>query len=107
MTSLGRRIVPVLLLALVLVPVLGGAAWGGVEKFTFTDVTLVDGETVITCAVIEANIKQTNKRTTGYCGYFTDGYAESLGYYFNDFSQEANAENLLAFCERWFPDRFV
>ncbi|HEX6207151.1 MAG TPA: hypothetical protein VF058_02220 [Actinomycetota bacterium] len=111
MTSLARRTLPVLVLALVLVPVLGGAASAKVEKFTFTDVLLVDGDgTEISGAVIEANVKQTNKRTTGYCGYFTEGYQESLGYYFNDFTVDPDQElgdQLLRFCQRWFPDRFV
>jgi hypothetical protein len=46
------------------------------------------------------------KRTTIYCGYFTDDYRESLGYYFDDSPVAAPTESdVLDFCLEEFPNR--
>jgi hypothetical protein len=55
---------------------------------------------------IEASVKDVNKRTTTYCGYFTDGYMESMGHYFDDSPvAEPTESDLLDFCLEEFPNR--
>ncbi|MGH2681939.1 MAG: hypothetical protein ACRDIX_01740 [Actinomycetota bacterium] len=106
MTSFVRRAIPVLVLALALVPVLGAGATAKVTKYTFNDVVLTDADGTEIVGEIEASIKDVNKRTTMYCGYFSDDYEESLGYYFDDSPvADPTEQDLIDFCLRWFPDR--
>ena len=81
---------------------LAGTAQAKVTKFTFNDVTFPDGTT----GEIEASVKLTNKSQLVYCGYFSAGYAESLGYYeeFTD-SPPADASAVETFCLQHFGDR--
>lgn len=98
-----RRITTTVLTAFLLVMLLALPAFAPVEKFTFNDVTLPDGQT----GEIEASVKiLTNKDDSVNCSYFTDDYQESLGYYF-DFVQPAplDAASVLEFCLDNFDER--
>jgi hypothetical protein len=80
-------------------------AAASVIKFTFNDVTLPDGQV----GEIEASVKiLKNKPDSVYCGYFTDDYEESLGYYF-DFHEPAptEADAVLQICLDEFGERNV
>ena len=56
-------------------------AKGGVDKFTFQGVTLVDGDRVVEDAVIEASVKDQKKDKNDWtnCSYFTEGWGDHLG----------------------------
>ena len=72
-------------------------------KFTFNDVTLPDGQT----GEITAGVRVLkNKPDSVTCGYFTDDYRASLGYYF-DFHEPAptDADDVLAVCLEEFDER--
>jgi hypothetical protein len=75
-----------------------------VTKFTFSDVTYSDGTT----GEIEASVKNTNKSHLTYCGYFSDDYQESLGYYqdFSETTASTDPEQVKAFCLEHFDERF-
>jgi hypothetical protein len=80
-------------------------ASAAVTKITFNDVVLPDGR----IGEITANTKASrNREDSYYCGYFTDNFQESLGYYFN-FLEPAPAsdEELLALCLARFDRRFT
>ena len=84
--------------------VFAAAAPAKVTKFTFNDVTYPDGTT----GEIEASVKNTNKSHLTYCGYFSDDYAESLGYYQERTTTPASTdpEQVKAFCLEHFDERF-
>lgn len=89
-----------------LVPMSANTASAKATKFTFNDVVLTDADGTQVTGEIEASVKAVNKRTTMYCGYFTDDYMESLGYYFDDSPvAEPTESDLLDFCLEWFPNR--
>ncbi len=72
-------------------------------KFSFNDVVLPDGQT----GEIEAGVRLSkNKPDSVTCGYFTDDYRESLGYYF-DFHEPAptDPDAVLAVCLAEFDER--
>jgi hypothetical protein len=90
----------------VLVPLGASIASAKVTKYTFNDVVLTDADGTQITGEIEASVKDVNKRTTMYCGYFSDDYMESLGYYFDDSPvAEPTESDLLDFCLEEFPDR--
>jgi hypothetical protein len=106
MPSLVRRILPIALLVLALAPLSANIASAKVEKYTFTDVVLTDADGTQTTGEIEASVKDVKTRTTMYCGYFTDDYAESLGYYFDDSPvADPTESDVLDFCLDRFPYR--
>lgn len=72
-------------------------------KYTFNDVQLPDGQT----GEIEATVKdQKNKADSVYCGYFSDDYAESLGYYYDTVEvAPADADAVLEWCLDEFDER--
>lgn len=72
-------------------------------KYTFNDVKLPNGET----GEIEANVKtKKNKDDSVYCGYFTDDYEESLGYYFDFYgSAPTDRDRVLEICLDHFDER--
>jgi hypothetical protein len=106
MPSLVRRILAIAVTALVLVPLSANTASAKVTKYTFSDVVLTDADGTQITGEIEASVKDVNKRTTMYCGYFTDDYMESLGYYFDDSPvAEPTESDLLDFCLEEFPNR--
>ena len=84
--------------------VLAAAAAAEVTKFTFQDVTYSDGTT----GEIEASVKNTNKSHLTYCGYFSDDYRESLGYYqeFSETTASTDPDVVRAFCLENFDERF-
>ena len=81
---------------------LAGTAQAKVTKYTFNDVAFPDG----TSGEIEASVKTTNKSQLVYCGYFSSGYADSLGYYqqFTD-SPPTTADGVETFCLDHYGDR--
>ena len=56
----------------VLVPLGANIASAKVTKYTFNDVVLTDADGTQITGEIEASIKDVKKRTTMYCGYFSD-----------------------------------
>lgn len=107
MTSLVRRMIPMVVLALVLVPLGANTVSAKVTKYTFSDVILTDADGTQTTGEIESSVKDVKQRTTIYCGYFTDDYAESLGYYFDDSPvADPTESDVLDFCLEEFPNRF-
>lgn len=79
------------------------AAGAEAIKFSFNDVVLPDGQT----GEIEAGVKLLkNKPDSVTCGYFTDDYQDSLGYYF-DFHEPAptDADAVLEICLEEFDER--
>lgn len=91
-----RRVITVVCTALLLVGVVASPAWAPVEKFTFNDVILPDGQT----GEIEASVKVLkNKDDSVNCSYFTDDYQESLGYYFDHVEPAPlDRDSVLEFC---------
>ena len=90
----------------VLVPLSANTATAKVTKYTFNDVVLTVADGTEITGEIEASVKDVNKRTTMYCGYFTDDYMESLGYYFDDSPvAEPTESDVLNFCLEEFPKR--
>lgn len=86
------------------------AAKGGQKtsvKFTFEDVTLVDGDLVVENAVIEVGSrdKKNPKQDWTQCDYFTEGWREHLGAVGTGDFASTDADDLLAFCLASFPDR--
>lgn len=86
------------------------AAKGGektVVKFTFEDVTLVDGALVVENAVVEAasRDKKNPKQDWTQCDYFTEGWGEHLGAFATGDFASTDADELRAFCLAHFPDR--
>jgi hypothetical protein len=78
------------------------AASAAVERFTFNDVVLPDGQV----GEITANIKETNKANSVYCGYFSDDFRAFLGYYFALVETvPADGDALLALCLDRFDNR--
>lgn len=78
------------------------AASAAVNKVTFNDVVLPDGQV----GEITANTKETNKDSSVYCGYFTDDFREFLGYYFAFVGTvPADDDALLALCLERFDQR--
>lgn len=76
-------------------------------KHTFSDVILTDGDGSQVTGEIEASVKDVKKRTSIYCGYFSDDYQDSLGYYFADSPvADPTESDVLDFCLEEFPDRF-
>ena len=72
-------------------------------KFSFEDVVLPDDQV----GEITAGVKlQKNNPDSVYCGYFTDDFVESLGYYF-DFHEPAptDPDAVLAICLDEFDER--
>lgn len=84
--------------------VFAAAAPAKVTKFTFNDVTYSDGTT----GEIEASVKNTNNTHLTYCGYFSDDYRESLGYYQESSETPASTDpdEVRAFCVEHFDERF-
>ena len=72
-------------------------------KFTFNDVTHPDGTT----GEITASVKNTNTSHLWYCGYFSDDFQQSLGYFeeFSDTQIEADAAAVEQFCLANFDER--
>ena len=106
MRTLVRRILPVALLGLMIALVSATPASAKVTKYTFSDVVLTEADGTEITGEIEASIKDVNKRTTMYCGYFTDDYMESLGYYFDDSPvADPTESDVLEFCLEEFPNR--
>lgn len=81
------------------------AAARNVNKFTFADVTLVDGELTVTNAVIEASSKSNNKGTFTQCSYFTEGWGDYLGAFASDDFASADADDVREFCIENFENR--
>lgn len=98
-----RRMVTVVLTVMGLVGILALPAYAPVEKLTFNDVTLPDGQT----GEIEASVKLLNNKDDSVtCTYFTDDYQESLGYYFDHVEPAPiGAEAVLQFCLDNFDER--
>ena len=97
-----KRLVVIGTLALGLSLVLSPSAAAKVQKYTFDPVTYPDGST----GVIEASVKTTNKSDLSYCGYFTDDYMESLGYYQAQGFATDDPDVLLQWCLDHFEDRW-
>ena len=79
MATLVRRTILLLVMALAMVPLTGTVASSAVTKYTFNDMVLTDADGTQVTGEIEASTKEVRKRTTIYCGYFTDDYQDSLG----------------------------
>jgi hypothetical protein len=79
------------------------AAWAAVDKHTFNDVVLPDGQ----AGEIEATVKtHRNKDDSVACSYFTDDYVEHLGYSFTFVdTAPGDADAVLEFCLVTFDDR--
>jgi hypothetical protein len=90
--------------AMVAMLVFAAAATANVTKFTFSDVTYADATT----GEIEASVKNTTKSHLTYCGYFTDDYRESLGYYqaFSETTASTDPGVVEQFCLDHFDDRW-
>jgi hypothetical protein len=99
-----RQLLLIAALVLAVALVLAAPAAAKVTKFTFNDVTYPDGTT----GEIEASVKNTNQSHLTYCGYFSDDYRESLGYYqeFSETTASTNPEEVKAFCLESFDERF-
>lgn len=99
-----RRVVTIAFTIMILMGIMALPAYAPAEKFTFEDVQLPDGQT----GEIEANTKSMkNKDDSVYCGYFTDDYGESLGYYFAPVNAAPlGPEIVLEYCLDNFDDRF-
>ena len=104
-----KRSLLVAALAAVLAASLGaGLATAKVTKYTFNDVTLTDGDGSQITGEIEASVKDVRKQTSIYCGYFSDDYQESLGYYFDESPvADPTESDVLDFCLEEFPNRFI
>lgn len=80
----------------------------GTEKFTFEDVTLVDGDLVVENAVVQAGVRdhKNDKNDWTNCSYFTEGWAESLGQYDEPVvPDDGSPEAVRDFCVESFPLR--
>ncbi len=98
-----RRLVMTMAMVITLVVAVALPAFAPVEKFTFNDVLLPDGQT----GEIEAAVKVLKDKDDSInCSYFTDDYVESLGYYF-DFVEPAplDPDAVLEFCLGNFDER--
>lgn len=98
-----RRFLTALATMLGVVAFLAPSASATNLKFTFEDVVLPDGQV----GEIQAGVKLSkNKADSVYCGYFTDNYGASLGYYF-DFYEPAptDPDAVLAICLAEFDER--
>jgi hypothetical protein len=106
MTSLVRRALIVVAIAALALSLGAGLASAKVTKFTFNDVTLTDGDGSQITGEIEASVKDVRNQTSIYCGYFSDDYRESLGYYFDESPVAGPTESdVLDFCLEEFPNR--
>jgi hypothetical protein len=97
------RLITIVCTVVLLVGTLALPAYAPVEKFSFDDVTLPDGQ----IGEIEASVKVLkNKDDSINCSYYTDDYRESLGYYF-DFVEPAplDSQSVLDFCLDNFDER--
>lgn len=86
-------------LLIILTLALASVAQAKNTKYTFNDVEI--GEQIVE---IEAGVKETNKNDYSNCSYFSDDYAESLGYYAADESAGDIAEEVLDFCVKHFEE---
>jgi hypothetical protein len=106
MAPLATRALLIAALAALIVSLGAGLALAKVTKFTFNDVTLTDGDGSQITGEIEASVKDVRTRTSIYCGYFSDDYRESLGYYFDDSPvADPTESDVLEFCLEEFPNR--
>lgn len=98
-----RRSVTVVATTMLLVGALALPALAPVEKFSFNDVVLPDGQV----GEIEAGVKtMPNKDDSINCAYYSDDYRDSLGYYF-DFVEPAplHPDVVRQFCLDNFDER--
>lgn len=98
-----RRCITVITTTMFLISALALPALAPVEKFSFNDVTLPDGQV----GEIEAGVKtHPNKDDSINCSYYTDDYRDSLGYYF-DFVEPAphDPDVVLQFCLDNYDER--
>lgn len=74
-------------------------------KYTFTGVTLVDGDLVVENGIIEAGVRDHKKDKNDWtsCTYFTEDWTESLGVYGENAAPGPG--DVEAFCANHFPDR--
>lgn len=79
---------------------LATVAYAGNAKYTFNDVG-IDGELV----EIEASLKTVKKGDYTTCSYYSDDYADYLGYYDADVFAGDSAEEILDFCVTNFDNR--
>lgn len=73
----------------------------GATKFSFNDVTFSDGTT----GEIEASSKDGKKSDFTTCSYYSDDYAEYLGYYESDEFASTEADEVKEFCLDNFEER--
>ena len=98
-----RRSITLSVTVLLLVGALAPPAFPPVEKFSFTDVTLPDGQR----GEIAASVKVLkNKADSVNCSHYSDDFQASLGYYF-DFVEPAplDAGAVLDFCLDNYDER--
>jgi hypothetical protein len=108
---MGSRIGHALLIAslvAVVAAVIAGPASAMATTYTFNDVTFTDADGSQITGESEASVKDVRSGTSIYCGYFSDDYRESLGYYF-DASPVADPteSEVLDFCLEEFPHRWT
>ena len=79
----------------------------GNEKFTFTDVELVDGDLVVANGIVEAGVKdkKNDRQDFTECVYFTDGYEDNLGTFGTGDFASLDADEVREFCVDSFPQR--
>jgi len=93
-----KNLLVILVLIGVLVPAVAQAA---VNKFSFNDVIFPDG----TLGELEAGSKITQKSTFTSCSYFSDDYADYLGYFQSGEFASEDAAEVLAFCLAHYDER--
>lgn len=79
---------------------LASVAQAKTNKYTFNDVVI--GEQIVE---IEAGVKSNNKGDYSTCSYYSDGYADYLGFYEEAVKAGDTAEEVLTFCVNNFENR--
>ena len=101
---LKKSIFLTILLAIIVLP-FAGVAQAKVEKFTFTNVTVIDSNGAEQLVTIEAGVKENNKGEFTNCDYYSPDYQDFLGYYQEAVSPGFNGGDVLDFCVNHFADR--
>lgn len=95
-----RKILPITTLLLLLIFATTVAVQAKNTKYTFNDVTI--GDQIVE---IEAGVKDNKNSDFSQCTYFSDDYAEALGYYSDAVVAGESVEEVLDFCVEHFDER--
>lgn len=95
-----RSVFTIAISLLLVAPTLHAA---NVYKYTFTDVTTLDGKTL----TIRAGVKIVKRSNVTVCGYYDALSDQFLGQYENTDNASTNAPDVEQYCLLHYPDRAV